>query len=262
MKNLFTIIDNNTSYTLGKYINNQIIYDFNNTLEFIEAKGKQLFGDSFKIYKADHPIIYKLMIYTIRDQKSCSSNNINLQKGILLTGPVGCGKTSLMQLMPYITPQFRAYAIFPTRNIVFSFNANGYDTINTYSSKRACCFDDLGAEPTGRHYGHDCNVMAEILISRYELTQPYSREAAKSSWQRPAIHKLNGTESNSIESQKRVVHKVPKNIPNPNALKITHLTSNLNALEIEDRYGERVRSRLREMVNVLAFPANSPDKRT
>ncbi|HCY81161.1 MAG TPA: ATPase, partial [Xanthomarina gelatinilytica] len=42
----------------------------------------------------------------------------------------------------------------------------------------------------------------------------------------------------------------------------THLTTNLNALEIEDRYGERVRSRLREMVNVIAFPSSSPDKRS
>lgn len=262
MKNLFTITDNNTEYILGKYHNNQIIYDFKNTLDFLEAKGKQLFGDNFKIYKDDHPLIYKLMIYSIRDQKSCLANNINLQKSILLTGPVGCGKTTLMQLMPYITPHFRSYDILSTRNIVFSFNANGYDTINTFSSKRACCFDDLGAEPTGRHYGHDCNVMAEILISRYELSQFFPPVKTKSSWQRPPMNKKNGSETKSLENQNQVVYKRSKHSVNPNSQKLTHLTSNLNAQEIEERYGERVRSRLREMVNVIAFPASSIDKRT
>lgn len=222
MKNLFTIIDNNTSYTLGKYHNNQIIYDFNNTLEYLEIKGKQRYGEHFRIYKEDHNLIYKLMIYTIKDKNSCRDNGIDLNKGILLTGPVGCGKTTLMQLLPYIHPQTRPYGLFPTRNIVIEYNTNGSDTINKYSALRTMCFDDLGAEPTGRYYGHDSNVMAEILVSRYDLSQGQSSKQNKQ----------------------------------------THLTSNLNAHEIEDRYGERVRSRLREMVNVIAFPASTPDKRT
>ena len=41
----------------------------------------------------------------------------------------------------------------------------------------------------------------------------------------------------------------------------THATTNLNAEEIEARYGARVRSRLREMFNLIAFPAESIDKR-
>ena len=41
----------------------------------------------------------------------------------------------------------------------------------------------------------------------------------------------------------------------------THITTNLNAEELEKRYGIRVRSRLREMMNVVAFDNNSIDKR-
>ena len=41
----------------------------------------------------------------------------------------------------------------------------------------------------------------------------------------------------------------------------THLTSNLNAPELETLYGDRPRSRLREMCNVLSFPATAPDRR-
>lgn len=248
MKNLFTITENNQTHTLGKYRNNQIIYDFNNTLDYLEIKGKQLFGQHFKLYNEDYETIYKLMIYTIRDKKSCESRDINLNKGILLTGPVGCGKTTLMQLMPYIAPHLQGYNMYPTRNIVLSFNAGGYDIINTYSIRRTCCFDDLGAEPTGKYYGQDCNVMAEIITSRYDLTQQRNQNPNKKiKNQNPLSAKMRlGTVGNQKTKYNRR----------------THITSNLNAQEIENRYGERVRSRLREMVNVIAFPPSSPDKRT
>lgn len=42
----------------------------------------------------------------------------------------------------------------------------------------------------------------------------------------------------------------------------THATTNLNAEELEKRYGARVRSRLREMFNLIAFEAEAEDKRT
>ena len=41
----------------------------------------------------------------------------------------------------------------------------------------------------------------------------------------------------------------------------THITTNLSASEIEKYYTERVRSRLRQMMNVLFVPADRKDKR-
>ena len=41
----------------------------------------------------------------------------------------------------------------------------------------------------------------------------------------------------------------------------THATSNLNAQELEERYGNRVRSRMRELFNLVAFDRKSKDKR-
>ena len=79
------------------------------------------------------------------------------------------------------------------------------------------CFDDLGAEKQIKHFGNDCNVMAEILISRYEQF----------------------TQNNSI----------------------THITTNLSASELESYYGNRVRSRLRNMFNIIAFDSGCNDKR-
>jgi DNA replication protein DnaC len=42
---------------------------------------------------------------------------------------------------------------------------------------------------------------------------------------------------------------------------VTHATTNLTANEIEKIYGTRVRSRLREMFNLISFPADAKDKR-
>ena len=42
---------------------------------------------------------------------------------------------------------------------------------------------------------------------------------------------------------------------------ITHLTTNLSASELESCYGNRIRSRLREMFNLISF-GTSKDKRS
>ncbi|WP_317047333.1 P-loop NTPase family protein [Lutibacter citreus] len=146
---------------------------------------------------------------------------IDTNKGLLLSGPVGRGKTSLMKLLMHLAPHKTNYEIIPTRNIVFNFNASGFDVIENYNQNINYCFDDLGVEPTGSHYAKECNVMGEILLSRYDLF----------------CHP---------EQQRRIC---------------THITTNLNAQEIEKRYGNRVRSRMRAMFNLISFDENSRDKR-
>jgi DNA replication protein DnaC len=42
---------------------------------------------------------------------------------------------------------------------------------------------------------------------------------------------------------------------------LTHITTNLNSSEMEEIYGTRVRSRLREQFNLIAFSEGAKDKR-
>ena len=63
-------------------------------LIYLNAKGKLLFGKSFKIYDEDRDILFKLCNYIIKDEASCEKLNIDINKGILLTGPVGCGNAN------------------------------------------------------------------------------------------------------------------------------------------------------------------------
>ncbi len=217
MENPSKIMEGGVEYSLGKFDGQSVKYDLPKILVYLDAKGKLLFGKQFKIYKGDKEILLKLCSYFIKDHNNCKKYEIDPNKGLLLSGPVGCGKTSLMKLLPHLVPHQRKYVVMPCRNIVFAFNHLGYKTIEDYGESGVFCFDDIGVEPIGRHYGKDCNVIGEILLSRYELF-----------------------------------------LSTP--LK-THGTTNLNADELEDRYGERVRSRMRELFNLIAFDQNTPDKR-
>ncbi len=211
------IIEGKTQYCLGELKVNEIIYDFDMMLAYLNTKGKLLFGEKFKIIEADREIIFKLCNYFIKDEENCKHFDIDINKGILLSGPVGCGKTSLMKLLRYIVPHQKPYKMIPARNIVFGFNHLGYKTIQDYGNTNYFCFDDLGVEPMGRHYGKDCNVIGEIILSRYDLFLEYHIK--------------------------------------------THATTNLNAQELEERYGSRVRSRMRQLFNLIAFDKGSEDKR-
>jgi DNA replication protein DnaC len=211
------IIEKGVEYHLGSLHNDTIQYDFQKILIYLDHKGKMVFGKTFKIYEEDEVTLFKLCIYFIKDYDYCAKFNIDPNKGILLSGPVGCGKTSLMKLMRHIVPHQKPYEVIPARNITFSFNNLGYKTIEEYGNANYYCFDDLGVETTGRHFGKDCNVMGEIILSRYDLF----------------LH-------NKIK---------------------THATTNLNAQELEDLYGNRVRSRMRQLFNLIAFDEKSVDKR-
>ena len=69
-------------------------------IAWIEKKGIELYGKKFKILETDHEIIYKLIAYFLQDEKTCHQYGINLNKGILLTGPIGCGKTFAAYIAP------------------------------------------------------------------------------------------------------------------------------------------------------------------
>jgi predicted ATPase len=108
-------------------------YNYEEIILWLEKKGIELYGHHFKILESDHPIIYKLIAYFLKDEQRCFQYGINLNKGILLSGPVGCGKTSLMNLMKHLTPTGHKFSVKPCRDISFEFIQNGYEIIHKYS---------------------------------------------------------------------------------------------------------------------------------
>lgn len=201
-------------------------YNYEEAWQWLQQKGNEIHGKKFHLHTEDKPTIYLMLCYFLQDELAATQLNIDLNKGILLTGPVGCGKTTLINLMKFfIQKQEQKFYTKPCRDISFEFIEDGYSVIHRYSKPPSfggvgggcICFDDLGTENSLKYYGNECNVMAEILLTRYDLF-------------------------------------VSKNL-------LTHITTNLSASEIEEMYGNRVRSRLREMLNLISFDKNATDKR-
>jgi len=223
-----TKIIRNPYEEIAEFRNGFFNFSFPASLDWLQKRGRIFFGDHFTIFAEDHELIYKLLVYSISDTGNTVRHNLSLKKGILLSGPVGCGKTSLMTLIKEFFPKEKQYAVKSVREITFEFEKDAFQVINRYSKLAFCnppfslinkafCFDDLGIEHPMKYYGNECNVMAEILLSRYDLF-------------------------------------IQKGI-------LTHITTNLSASELESMYGSRVRSRMREMFNLVAFEKGAKDKR-
>lgn len=202
------------------------LYDYPACWRYIEKKGQIIYGPKFRLHPEDGEVVAKLLIWALQDPEAALMRNLDLRKGVMLTGPVGCGKTSLMHLLRHIMSPTGRYLVKPCREIAIEFATDGYPVITRYSKQSfhpgtgtpvAICFDDLGPEPAVQYFGNPCNTIAEILLSRYDYF---------------------------------VSHHM-----------ITHITTNLNSHEIEERYGNRVRSRMRELFNLISFTAAAVDKR-
>lgn len=199
-------------------------YNYAEIWQWLQRKGAEAYGKKFQLYEEDKQTIYYLLCWFLQDDIAAPQLELDLQKGVLLTGPVGCGKTTLMSLMKTIAFGKNKFIIKACREISFEFIEDGFSVIHKYSRgtlyqylPKDYCFDDLGTESSLKYYGNECNVMAEILLTRYDLF---------------------------------VAQKL-----------ITHVTTNLSASEIEEVYGNRVRSRMRAMFNLVAFDKDSIDKR-
>lgn len=201
-------------------------YDYYESFQAVVTQGKEMFGEKFQIDDIDRPVIMKLITYFLQDESVAEADNIDLYKGLIITGPVGCGKTSILKIMHSFMPKDRKFVVRPCCRITQDYMNDGHKTIQRYTSDSfglyskkplTICFDDLGVEENANHFGNTRNVMAEILLNRYE----YFMEC----------HML------------------------------TYLTTNLKSSELEEKYGLRLRSRIRQMCQLIAFSPDSKDKR-
>lgn len=171
--------------------------------------------------KYNEPILSELCYYFTADHRF----NGDLEKGILLAGGVGCGKTFTMS--KFKDNQHASFIIKSCREVTYEFGQYGFSVLIRYGKNiqfpenrfgHTDCgvmFDDLGTDEDVRFYGNDKNPMQEILQQRYDNCLP----------------------------------------------KYTHITTNLTGDQIEQIYGVRIRSRIREMFNTLVFDTKAKDMR-
>lgn len=182
-------------------------------------------------YEFDEHVTYALKglcLYFTLDKRFEERGYGSLDKGILLAGNVGVGKTLMMHLVSRNKRQ--SFEIVSCRTCSEDFMDEGIEMLyRYYGIKKALagtfeyflqttlgyCFDDIGTETCPVKYmGNETNVMEKIILTRYDNKIPFH---------------------------------------------YTHFTTNLTEEEIENKYGSRAYSRLMSMVNVIEL--SGMDKR-
>ncbi|MES2649380.1 MAG: ATPase [Bacteroidota bacterium] len=193
---------------------------------FLDLKGKERYGLKFRLHSADVATIVILLAWYLKDETAAKQLNIRLNAGLLLSGPVGCGKTTLVKLCATIPGSKERPWVKSCREISYEVEVDGPSTILHYTrhsfdydrdKPKTYIFDDLGLEYNVNHYGNQMSPMKDILLGRYDYFISHGLQ--------------------------------------------TIITTNLTSEQIEYRYGTSVRSRLREMMNLLSFAEDAGDKR-
>ena len=145
----------------------------------------------------------------------------SFDKGLMIRGPVGTGKTLLFRGMQKLYDLLggNIFPIINTYNVTAKYLKIGPDIFydiefnNIFLCKtNNIIFDDIGIESCVKYMGSESNIIAEIILRRY---------------------------TNNLK---------------------TNFSSNLDLLILKEIYGERVISRLKEMCNDLILKGNDRRK--
>lgn len=126
-------------------------------------------------------IVQNLCLYFSNDERFDG----DLNKGLCLMGGVGVGKTTLMKM--FVKNPRLSYRMEACRDVEANYASKGEEYLYrcSYNLQVAVnsdpfghqligfCFDDLGTEANGKHFGKDKNVMTEILLNRYDNKLDY-----------------------------------------------------------------------------------------
>ncbi|PRY10307.1 hypothetical protein CLV24_11435 [Pontibacter ummariensis] len=117
------------------------------------------------------PLLKLLYAYATRSEEF-EEAGFSLNKGILLFGMVGTGKTDHMKALQRVlvsmhSPLAFAYTTLP--RVAANYGSDGYDAFLRYFKKH-WLFDELGdtVKETVSHYGNKVNVAENLIHNRYE----------------------------------------------------------------------------------------------
>ena len=150
-------------------------YDMDIALQVIDRIGKGI-DPRFILTDSVKEVYKQLIQFFHADPKF----NGDLDKGFILMGPTGTGKTLAMEIMSkYRTIDdtkfiinnrlYRMnYNIIDVNRLVNQFMDNSFDGIQIYCNRYLICLDDIGTEiEQVKHYGNTLDVVSHILAERY-----------------------------------------------------------------------------------------------
>lgn len=194
--------------------------DYETLKPYFKSSYKARNGVVFQETDDNVELIDKLCMYFANDPKFDQYGSRD--KGLLIQGPVGCGKTSIMKAFQNIG--FRSFGIIECKELERQYDQKGFGSLEKYYSikldwekrEHGWLFDDLGWESKGKHYGKETNVMEEVLEA--------------------------------------INHRV--------IWRCFHVTSNDSLDSLSEKYGDRIMSRMKMMFNQIAYSPKAKDMRS
>ncbi len=212
-------------------------WDFSVIQTFMGARSKEIFKYDFVIDENNEDVFNLLCYYFIGDEdgflkqarKFESLENPSINKGILLCGNFGTGKTDMMRLFQKNNRQ--VYYTRSAKNIANEFLRSKEkdipseylepfklainDPVTMFQPIAGLCIDDFGRESEKNNFGNKSNVIGDLIELRY-------------------ADKWTGV--------------------------FLHGTTNLSATELANHYGEAVVSRKRQIFNFIELPGDDRRK--
>lgn len=135
-------------------------------------------GKEFKMYPQTRFLIDLSALYFSNDERfhkveAVNSNSLN--KGLLIIGACGVGKSLILQAATSTLFDGNIFAQRSCNQVVKDFDEEGGKGLKKYL-RGEWYFDDLGTENEGKHYGKAEDVFTTILSDRYEL---FTREGKR-----------------------------------------------------------------------------------
>ncbi|MBS4056537.1 MAG: hypothetical protein KGZ82_04380 [Bacteroidales bacterium] len=190
---------------------------------FIE-RASRIIKKEFIIDQYNEQVIKLLCMY-FTGHKDAEKHGLSLSKGILLMGERGTGKSVIMKA--FSSNQHQSYMLVNVRLVTYDFAEHGFKVVKNFSTPETIPMN---------HYGQELIGCCFDDLGTDEERKHFG-------------DKVNAIGEILLNRYDSVEHK------------FTHITTNLNANAIEQFYGPRLRSRFREMFNVISFDAKAPDRR-
>ncbi len=190
--------------------------------------GQIMYGTQFKLFQEDNHVLLQLYAYISGDENLCKFYGICLEKGLFLSGKTGVGKSVHMKLLHQFYMQKDKFKMKACQQLSLEYMDQGSPIIMQYGRNY---IDYIDQNSINQSYCFD-DLGTEDEVKHF------------------------GTQTNVMGQ----IILLRYNIFQSRRV-LTHFTSNLTAEQIEFHYGDRVRSRLREMCNWIEYQPESKDKR-
>lgn len=188
----------------------------------------QKFQKEFIIDEFTKPIIEMLCLYFAGHSRA-EELGLDLKKGILLHGDVGTGKSSILSC--FTKNQRQSFKMIDCLWVAAEYSKLGYEGLLPYTQ------DGIENRFPREFWGQERYTWCFDDLGVELEKKHFGNEANVMAEVIQMLYDRQGMRGN------------------------IHFTTNLSAEQIRTIYGSRVASRLREMVNIIIFPDEAPDRR-